>query len=281
MPTPLPPPRPSDKRLRQLGLTPKWMDQHPSFDHLSARYAKKHWAKIIQVPLRAYTATCPLLGHLDELYGTGRAEEWVAQQLIELLVTTNTQAGEKTWEAIRTFVASFAVTARAFKLTELMLFFARYKGGLYDSSYITFDVRRIGHTFFHEFLPQRRTELGAVEEKRAAERARRERAARSSHAVSYEHFLQSPDTTRYGIRLQFLHPLTSTIVQDLCTAFHLPFPPARPVVEAVVTKAEMAQLTPHVMAREVSVEDSWELPQSPTASVNAPAPADPPRTPAP
>ena len=261
---PLVPPRPTDQRLHELGLTPKWMDRHPTFESLSEHYAKRYWADIIQTPLRAYTATCPLLGQLDEIYGTGRGEEWLATQLIELLVTSNAQPTSQIYESIRTFVGSFAVTARAFRLTELMLFFARYKGGLYDSSFVAFDVRRIGHAFFHEYLPQRRTELGRVEEQRAADRARRERASRASHAVSYEHFQQSPPTTRYGLRLHFLHPLTSTTVQDVCTAFRLAFPPASAEVETVMTKAEMAQLTPHVMAREVCVEDSWEIPANPS-----------------
>ena len=259
---PLIPPRPTDQRLRELGLTPKWMDRHPTYESLSEHYAKKYWADIIQTPLRAYTATCPLLGQLDELYGTERGEEWVATQLIELLVTSNAQPTTQIYESIRTFVASFAVTARAFRLTELMLFFARYKGGLYDSSFVAFDVRRIGHAFFHEYLPERRTELGRVEEERAAERARRERASRSSHAVSYEHFQQSPATTRYGLRLRLLHPLTSTVVQDLCTRFSLDFPPVSAELETTMTKADMAALTPHVMAREVAVDDSWELPTS-------------------
>ena len=257
---PLAPPRPTDRRLHELGLTPKWMDRHPTFESLSQHYAKRYWSDIIQLPLRAYTAVCPLLGQLDELYGTGRGEEWVSLQLIELLVTSNAQPTTQIYESIRTFVASFAVTARAFRLTELMLFFARYKGGLYDNSFVAFDVRRIGHAFFHEYLPQRRSELGLVEEQRAAERARRERASRSSHAVSYNRFHQSPETTRYGLRLRFLHALTSPVVQDLCTLCHLDFPPLTEETDAVLTKAEMEQLAPHVLGREVAVDDSWELP---------------------
>lgn len=263
-------PRPSDRRLREMGLTPKWMDRHPTYEIMAAHYARKYWKEIMQMPQRAYTASCPLLCQLDELYGPGCAEEWTATQIIELLMTSNVKPTEQIWESIRTFTASFAVTARAFRLTELMLFFARYKGGLYDSSFVAFDVRRIGYSFFHEFLPQRRRELGAIEERRDAERARRERESRSSHAVSYDRFSSAPPTARYGIRLRFLRPLTSTAVQDLCGLCHLDFPPLTPVVESVVTKAEMGLLTPHVLARELAVEDSWEMAVPPAATA-APA----------
>ena len=43
-----------------------------------------------------------------------------------------------------------------------MLFFARYKAGKYDNSYSTFDAKRIGNAFFHEFVKERNNELDRI-----------------------------------------------------------------------------------------------------------------------
>lgn len=277
--TPLP--RPSDRRLREMHLTPRWMDRHATYEQMAEHYSSKYWSEIVKTPQRAYNAPGPQLGHLDELYGPGSSEKWTTTQIIELLVTSTLKPNDQTWEAIRTFTPSFAVSVRAFLLTELMLFFARYKSGIYDSSFVSFDVRRIGSSFFHEYLPHRRIELGEIEDQRLAEKARRERELRRSHAVSYNRFFSAPPTTLYGIRLHFLLSLTSTAVQDLCELCHLDFPPSSPIVEGVVTKAEMEQLPSHVSNHELTVEDSWEMPadlQPPEVASAAPKeePADSP-----
>jgi nitrite reductase/ring-hydroxylating ferredoxin subunit len=66
-------------------------------------------------------------------------------------------------DGIPLFSASFAAEAGRYKLSELMLFFARYKAGRYDKSFSTFDCRRIGNSFFREFLPDRTDELYRIE----------------------------------------------------------------------------------------------------------------------
>ena len=78
-------------------------------------------------------------------------------------------------DGIRLFAASFAKETSIFKLSELMLFFARYKAGKYDNSYYSFDTRRIGNAFFKEFLPERQRELDRItkeEEQRKIEERR-------------------------------------------------------------------------------------------------------------
>lgn len=48
-----------------------------------------------------------------------------------------------------------------------MLFFARYKAGKYDASYASFDAKRIGNAFFHEFLKERSWELEKINKEKA------------------------------------------------------------------------------------------------------------------
>lgn len=78
-------------------------------------------------------------------------------------------------DGIKLFAASFSNEASTYKLSELMLFFARYKAGKYDNSYSSFDTRRIGNAFFKEFLPARQIELDRIikqEEERRIESRR-------------------------------------------------------------------------------------------------------------
>lgn len=64
---------------------------------------------------------------------------------------------------------------KAYKLTELMLFFARYKAGKYDNSFSSFDARRIGNAFFKEFVPERNYELDAIHRRTVQEEIEKRR----------------------------------------------------------------------------------------------------------
>ena len=69
-------------------------------------------------------------------------------------------------DGIRLFSSAFSAEVRQYKLSELMLFFARYKSGKYDNSYASFDAKRIGNAFFKEFLKERVHEIDRVERAR-------------------------------------------------------------------------------------------------------------------
>ena len=78
-------------------------------------------------------------------------------------------------DGIKTFSDSFVSVVDGFKLSELMLFFARYKAGCYDNSFSTFDTKRIGNAFRKEFIPERNRELDRAERKRQMEAVERRR----------------------------------------------------------------------------------------------------------
>lgn len=98
----------------------------------------------------------------DSAYGHGEAANWIDIQ-VSALFGASSKADKTLADSIGIFANTFAAEVRTYKLSELMLFFARYKAGVYDNSYATFDTRRIGNAFFKEFLPQRAQELAAIE----------------------------------------------------------------------------------------------------------------------
>ena len=106
-------------------------------------------------------AECPTLMQYDALYGEGASAYWVETQVTALFGASPTRETGLA-DGIRIFSAAFAAEVRTFKLSELMLFFARYKAGRYDNSYSAFDSRRIGNAFFREFVKERNIELDRI-----------------------------------------------------------------------------------------------------------------------
>lgn len=131
-------------------------------------YSPAHWGYTAQNPAKAYAACCPMLGEMDGIYGTGTAANWVDMQ-VSALFGASSKADRALADSIGIFADTFAAEVRVYKLSELMLFFARYKAGMYDNSYATFDTRRIGNAFFKEFVPFRAQELAKLEQKMSAE----------------------------------------------------------------------------------------------------------------
>ena len=107
-------------------------------------------------------ADCPTLADIHAVFGATCAAFWVWGQLLALY-GLSANKDKATADGIKPFAEVFAPQLKPYKLSELMLFFARYKAGVYDNSYSTFDTRRIGNAFFKEFLPQRAAELAAIE----------------------------------------------------------------------------------------------------------------------
>ena len=107
-------------------------------------------------------AAVPTLYDFSERFGQECAALWVYGQVMALYgSSSNKDTGIA--DGIKIFADAFAASAAHYKLSELMLFFTRYKAGVYDGSYATFDARRIGSAFFKEFLPRRNMEIDRYE----------------------------------------------------------------------------------------------------------------------
>lgn len=145
-------------------------------------YNPVHWGYTANNPQKAYQAACPTLMEYDSVYGHGEAANWIDIQ-VSALFGASSKADKTLADSIGIFANTFAAEVRTYKLSELMLFFARYKAGVYDNSYSTFDTRRIGNAFFREFLPQRAAELAAIEHQAAMESSLRRRELPEGYVV--------------------------------------------------------------------------------------------------
>lgn len=157
-----------------LTTTQTWMKRYPTPSQIEQTFSPMQWQYASSNPERAYLADCPSLKQYSLTFGEKVAEKWIYMQVMALYgSSSNTDKGMA--DGIRLFAASFAKEASTFKLSELMLFFARYKAGKYDNSYYSFDTRRIGNAFFKEFIPERQRELDRItkeEEQRKIEERR-------------------------------------------------------------------------------------------------------------
>lgn len=144
------------KQEKAVFLT-KW--KSPS--DIERQFSPNNWAYAISNPEKAYTAECPTLMDYGSLYGKNYPSDWIYLQVLALYGSSNNRE-KGTSDGILLFAQSFAQEVKNFKLSELMLFFARYKAGKYDNSYASFDAKRIGNAFFTEFVKERNRELDRI-----------------------------------------------------------------------------------------------------------------------
>lgn len=145
-------------------------------------YSPTFWGYTMSNPARAYFAQCPTLHGFDELYGDGSASDWIYIQVIALYGASSNKDKELV-KSISIFAEAFAAETKRYRLSELMLFFGRYKAGRYDNSFQTFDTKRIGNAFFHEFLPQRSKEISMFSQWREEEESLKRRELPEGYVV--------------------------------------------------------------------------------------------------
>lgn len=153
-------------QLAERNISRAWVEKNPTYSDLERRYNPVNWSYVSREPDKAYTAECPALGALADIYGKDEvAEAWIDTHLTAMFLSSGSKDSDMS-STISAFAASFAQQVRGFKLTELMLFFNNYKAGRYDDSYALFNPTRIGWCFFHKFLPERSAALTRIENER-------------------------------------------------------------------------------------------------------------------
>lgn len=132
---------------------------------IERQFSPNNWGYTLSHPDKAYMADCPTLVDYEQIYGEGVSADWIYLQVLALYGSSgNKEKGIA--DGILLFAQSFAQEVKTYKLSELMLFFARYKAGKYDNSYASFDARRIGNAFFNEFRKERNNELDKINRER-------------------------------------------------------------------------------------------------------------------
>ena len=146
-----------------------FLAKYPSLSEALAAYSPAHWAHAAGHPDRAHRADVPTLRGMDAAYGAGSAARWVGVQ-VTALYAASPKADPGAADGIPLFAQTFAAAAGAFKVSEVLLFFARYAAGRYDDSFASFDTRRIGNAFFGAFARERAAAIGRMERAEADRR---------------------------------------------------------------------------------------------------------------
>jgi hypothetical protein len=142
-----------------------WLTKWKNHSDVERQFSPNNWGYTLSHPDKAYMADCPTLVAYEQIYGEGVSADWIRIQVLTLFGASNCKdAGVA--DGIKLFAQSFAQEVKTYKLSELMLFFARYKAGKYDNSYASFDARRIGNAFFNEFRKERNNELDKINRER-------------------------------------------------------------------------------------------------------------------
>jgi hypothetical protein len=126
---------------------------------ITQRFSPGNMEYILANPgLAITTDKSPTVIEVKKTFGDEFFKGWLLQQLYALFLTSK-ERDMSLIKTIETFATYFASELNRFKLSEIMLYLARYKAGKYDASYTSFDEKRIGYCFFHQFQEERNNEL--------------------------------------------------------------------------------------------------------------------------
>ena len=120
--------------------------RYPTFSQVSAAYSTSLQPMLLADLDKAYSEKSPTLSDLERMYGDGSSALWVKTQLltIDFASATKESANEK---ALNEFSNLFVRQYHYIKLTEFILFVARFKLGRYGKFYGYFDTITIGEAF--------------------------------------------------------------------------------------------------------------------------------------
>ena len=139
---------------------------------------------------KTYLGGSPSLIRFRLTYGQGTAEAWLMAQIQDLYVFENVNYEE------RQTIYQIEQTARAIitnygylNLTEVMLFFSRFKGGRYGKPYGNLSGREI-NAAITSFLKERNVEISAIENERKSRLISERREYEKTHAISHDEWIK-------------------------------------------------------------------------------------------
>lgn len=140
-------------------------------------------AKFAAKPKSAIMGDYPTLRDINEAYGKNFAAEWLTPHLTDLSLMT----GAKNITEYQHKQLAIIIATEYFwlKVTELMIFFHRFKSGLYGKFYGAIDPLTITCAL-RDFLSDRNYLIGIYEQEEREWREAEER----KNAISYEEFLR-------------------------------------------------------------------------------------------
>lgn len=137
------------------------MKKYSTFDGLSCRFNQDVQIALLNNTEIAYLSEAPTIGLVSEVFGSDNASLWVKTQILTIDFYNGTsKVGDydAIGEASRLFVREYGYI----KLTEFLLFVARFKLGIYGKFYGSFDLITLGKAF-KEFLRDKQKEILNIE----------------------------------------------------------------------------------------------------------------------
>lgn len=137
--------------------------RYPTFDQLGKAFSTSLQSLLLSSPEKAYSDKSPAIGDLGRMYHPNAPAAWVKTQLLTLDFASQTKESAD-MDSLAEFSTLFAAQYPGIKLTEFLLFIARFKLGRYGKFYGYFDTLTIGEAF-RKFLRERREEVDLLERK--------------------------------------------------------------------------------------------------------------------
>lgn len=135
-------------------------EKYPTFSKASAVYSTSLQSMLLADTEKAYSEKSPTLSDLERMYGYGSSSLWVKTQLLTIDFASSTKEGADE-NALSEFSRLFVRQYHYIKLTEFILFVARFKLGRYGKFYGYFDTITVGEAF-RKFLRERSDELDII-----------------------------------------------------------------------------------------------------------------------
>lgn len=135
-------------------------EKYPTFSKASAVYSTSLQSMLLADIEKAYSEKSPTLSDLERMYGYGSSSLWVKTQLLTIDFASSTKEGADE-NALNEFSRLLVAQYHYIKLTEFILFVARFKLGRYGKFYGYFDTITVGEAF-RKFLRERGEELDII-----------------------------------------------------------------------------------------------------------------------
>lgn len=194
----IPRPNRSDMQSLQKPSPPSWQQEilatYKTGENLLCLFSPDKQTEYCKNEERCFTGHAPSIARVARTFGDSVAESWLSIQLFELAEFSKVRNGMEPADFIelaRTIILGYG----GFKLTEFMVFFQRFKQGLYGTFYGVFDPMVITRSL-REFRADREKLLRFYEDKKRQEEKERERELREKEKATPDQIQEIIDKYR-------------------------------------------------------------------------------------
>lgn len=153
-------------------------------------------SKLLKQVHKAYFSDTPTFAIYAETFGLEQLALWVRTQLLGLDLFSETKEGAES-ESLEEASKLFAYNYEWVKITEFLLFIARFKLGYYGKFYGYFDPITIGEAF-RLFLKERVIEISRIEQQISARKRAEQRLVLPKGYTSYSLYQELKERAKKG-----------------------------------------------------------------------------------